>query len=65
MPKSTGAQAGLALLDQIDAHSGPTNPADLLLQLNCAHEATEAFDRAIGLTDDDAIRTFLLERSCR
>jgi predicted RNA polymerase sigma factor len=36
-----------------------------LRQLNCAHEAAEAFDRAIGLTDDEAIRTFLLERRRR
>jgi predicted RNA polymerase sigma factor len=66
-----GAQAGLALLDQIDAHSVVSYQpywavrADLLRQLNCAHEAAEAFDRAIGLTDDDAIRAFLLERRRR
>jgi predicted RNA polymerase sigma factor len=66
-----GAQAGLALLDQIDAHSVVSYQpywavrADLLRQLNRAHEAAEAFDRAIGLTDDDAIRAFLLERRRR
>jgi predicted RNA polymerase sigma factor len=26
------------------------------------HDAAEAFDRAIGLTDDDSVRAFLLER---
>jgi predicted RNA polymerase sigma factor len=66
-----GAQAGLALLDQIDAHSVVSYQpywavrAHLLRQLNCAHEAAEAFDRAIGLTDDDAVRAFLLERRGR
>jgi RNA polymerase sigma-70 factor, ECF subfamily len=56
------------LLDQIDAHSVVSYQpywavrADLLRQLQCAREATEAFDRAIGLTDDDAIRAFLLKR---
>jgi predicted RNA polymerase sigma factor len=63
-----GAQAGLALLDQIDTHSVVSYQpywavrADLLRRLNRAHEAAEAFDRAIGLTDDDAVRAFLLER---
>src|SRR5215468_4479953 len=66
-----GAQAGLALLDQIDARSVVSYQpywavrADLLRQQNRAHEAAEAFDRAIGLTDDDAIRAFLLERRGR
>jgi predicted RNA polymerase sigma factor len=26
------------------------------------HDATQALDRAIGLTDDDPVRAFLLER---
>ena len=62
-----GAQGGLALLDQIDAHSVVSYQpywavrADLLR----SHEAAEAFDRAIGLTDDDAVRAFLLERRGR
>jgi predicted RNA polymerase sigma factor len=66
-----GAQAGLALLDQIDAHPVVSYQpywavrADLLRRLNCAHEAALAFDRAIGLTDDDAVRAFLLERRGR
>src|SRR5262249_19502274 len=66
-----GAKAGLASLVQIDAHSGVScQPywgvrADLLRQLNCGHEAAEAFARAIGLTDDHAIRAFLLERRRR
>jgi len=66
-----GAEVGLVLLDQIEAHSAVSYQpywavrADLLRQLNCAHEATEAFDRAIGLSDDDAVRVFLLERRPR
>src|SRR5262245_18769453 len=66
-----GAQAGLVLLDQIDVHSVISYQpywavrAELMRRLNCAHEAVEAFDRAIGLTDDDAIRAFLLERRGR
>jgi len=63
-----GPHAGLALLDRIDAQSvGSYQPywavrAHLLRRLNRAQEAAEAFDRAIGLTDDDAVRRFLLER---
>jgi hypothetical protein len=63
-----GAQAGLVLLDQIDGYLVVSYQpywavrADLLRQRNRAQEAAEAFDRAIGLTDDDAVRAFLLER---
>ena len=66
-----GAQAGFALLDQIDVHSVVCYQpywavrGDLLRQLNRAHEAAEAFDRAIGLTDDHAVCAFLLERRRR
>ena len=66
-----GAQAGLALLDQIDAHSVVSYQpywavrADLLRRRNHVREAAEAFDRAIGLTNDDAVRAFLLERRGR
>ena len=66
-----GAQTALAMLNQIDAHSVISYQpywavrADMLRQLNCVHEAAEAFDRAIGLTDDHAVRAFLLERRRR
>jgi RNA polymerase sigma-70 factor, ECF subfamily len=33
-----------------------------LRELGKTREATDAFDRAIGLSEDDAVRTFLLER---
>jgi predicted RNA polymerase sigma factor len=63
-----GAEAGLAQLDQIDPGSVISYQpywavrAHLLRQLQRMHDAAEAFDRAIGLSEDDAVRTFLLER---
>jgi RNA polymerase sigma-70 factor (ECF subfamily) len=36
--------------------------AHLLRQLGQAKEAMESYDRAIGLTEDPAIRRFLLDR---
>ena len=36
--------------------------AHLLRELGRTREAKDAFDRAIGLSEDDAVRTFLLER---
>ena len=60
--------AGLALLDQIDAAAvAAYQPywavrAHLLSDLGQARDAREAFDRAIGLSEDDAVRQFLLER---
>ena len=66
-----GAKAGLALLDQIEAQSVISYQpywavrAHLLRQMKRAHDAAEAFDRAIGLTDDNSVRAFLLERRDR
>jgi predicted RNA polymerase sigma factor len=66
-----GAPAGLALLDEIDAPSVISYQpywavrAHLLRELKRAHEAADAFDRAIGLTEDDSVRAFLLERRGR
>jgi RNA polymerase sigma-70 factor (ECF subfamily) len=63
-----GAQAGLALLEQIDPESVLCYQpywavrGHLLRQLKRMHDSAEAFDRAIGLTDDDSVRAFLLER---
>lgn len=62
------AEAGLALLDAIDSESITSYQpywavrAHLLRELHRSREAAEAFDRAIGLSEDDAVRTFLLER---
>ncbi|HXW14385.1 MAG TPA: DUF6596 domain-containing protein [Terriglobia bacterium] len=63
-----GPEAGLAVLDGIclDAVSN-YQPywavrAHLLQRLGKSSEAGEAFDRAIGLAEDPAVRQFLLER---
>ncbi len=63
-----GAKAGLAALDRI--HPGDVAAyqpyravrAHLLQQLGNTPEAVNAFDRAIGLTEDPAVREFLLQR---
>lgn len=65
-----GPQAGLALLDQLESQAISYQPywavrAHLLQQLGHADAATEAFDRAIGLSEDAAVRNFLSERSKR
>ena len=63
-----GPTAGLAMLDALDrAEVATYQPywavrAHLLHHLESAAEASEAYDRAIGLTEDPAIRRFLLER---
>ena len=63
-----GPEAGLALLDTIDRASVATYQpfwavsAHLLRQIGNHAGAAEAYDRAIGLTEDPATRRFLLER---
>jgi predicted RNA polymerase sigma factor len=66
--EANGSQAGLEALDRIgqDAVSG-YQPywavrAHLLQRLGKTSEAADAFDRAIGLAEDPAVRQFLLER---
>lgn len=64
-----GPQAGVALLDQIESHAISYQPywavrAHLLQQLDHAG-AAEAFDHAIGLSEDAAVRDFLRGRSKR
>ncbi len=62
-----GPDAGLARLDEIEPALITTYQpywavrAHLLQQLERT-DASDAFDRAIGLTEDDAVRQFLLER---
>jgi RNA polymerase sigma-70 factor (ECF subfamily) len=64
----SGPQAGLSLLDEIDAGTVKTYQpywavrAHLLQQLDRGTEAAHAFDQAIGLAEDDAVRRFLLAR---
>ena len=63
-----GPQKGLELLNGIDAAAVATYQpywavrAHLLKGMNRYSEAVEAFDRALGLADDDAVRGQLLER---
>jgi len=66
-----GAEAGLALLDQIDSQTLISYQpywavrAHFLQQLGRTQAAAEAYDRAIGLSDDAAVRAFLTERRDR
>lgn len=66
--EANGPEAGLSLLDAID-HAAISNyqpywavRAHLLQRIGKKDEAVENFDRAIGLTEDPAVRGFLLER---
>ena len=66
--EAKGAEAGLAALDGIDPDDiSAYQPywavrAHLLQRLGKTPEALDAFDRAIGLTEDPAVRQFLLQR---
>ncbi len=66
--ESESAKAGLVLLDEIDAAAVTSYQpywavrAHLLSELHRTREAQDAYDRAIGLSEDDAVRKFLLER---
>jgi predicted RNA polymerase sigma factor len=66
--EANGAEAGLAVLDGIDLDAvSAYQPywavrAHLLQRLGEAREAFDAFDRAIGLAEDPAVREFLLKR---
>jgi RNA polymerase sigma-70 factor (ECF subfamily) len=66
--EARGPEAGLAVLDGIDLDAVSSYQpywavrAHLLQRLGKTPEAVDAFDRAIGLAEDPAIRKFLLER---
>jgi len=66
--EARGPEAGLAVLDAIDPESvSGYQPywavrAHLLQRLAKTSEAADAFDRAIGLAEDPAVRQFLLQR---
>jgi RNA polymerase sigma-70 factor (ECF subfamily) len=66
--EAKGPEAGLAVLDGIDMDSvSGYQPywavrAHLLQRLGKTSEAVDAFDRAIGLAEDPAVRQFLLQR---
>jgi RNA polymerase sigma-70 factor (ECF subfamily) len=66
--EAQGPEASLRILDEIDKDDvSGYQPywaarAHLLQRLGRTFEAAEAFDRAIGLTEDPAVRQFLLQR---
>jgi len=68
LAEAKGAEPGLAALDGIDTDAiSAYQPywavrAHLLQRLGKAPEALDAFDRAIGLTEDPAVRQFLLHK---
>jgi RNA polymerase sigma-70 factor (ECF subfamily) len=66
--EAESAESGLAALDAIDAAAAKSYQpywavrAHLLRRARREREALDAFDRAIGLTEDSATRAFLLRR---
>jgi RNA polymerase sigma-70 factor (ECF subfamily) len=68
LAEANGPEAGLAVLDAIDSQSvSDYQPywavrAHLLQRLGKTPESLEAFDRAIGLAEDPAVRKFLLRK---
>jgi RNA polymerase sigma-70 factor (ECF subfamily) len=66
--EANGLQAGLAALDEIDRNAASGYQpywavrAHLLQRLGKTSEAADAFERAIGLAEDPAVRQFLLQR---
>ena len=66
--EANGPEAGLQLLDEIELEAvSAYQPywavrADLLQKLGKSAEASDAYDRAIGLAEDPAVREFLLKK---
>jgi len=66
--EAQGPEAGFAVLETIVpeavAHYQPywAARAHLLQRLGKTREASEAYDRAIGLAEDPAVREFLLQK---
>ena len=66
--EANGPEAGLAVLDSIDleavSHYQPywAVRAHLLQRLGKTREAADAYDRAIGLAEDPAVKQFLLQK---
>jgi predicted RNA polymerase sigma factor len=66
--EANGPEAGVAVLDGIDPDDVSSYQpywavrAHLLQRLGKTSEAVDAFDRAIGLAEDPAVRQFLLQR---
>ena len=64
-----GPEAGLAVLESIDPDAAAQQyqpywavRAHLLQRLGKTREASDAYDRAIGLTEDSSVREFLLQK---
>jgi predicted RNA polymerase sigma factor len=68
LAEATGMERGLAVLDAIDQDAvSAYQPywavrAHLLQRLGKGPEAEHAYDRAIGLAEDRAVREFLLRK---
>jgi RNA polymerase sigma-70 factor (ECF subfamily) len=67
--EAIGPEAGLAVLNAIESDAAVSSyqpywavRAHLLQQLRKSPEALHAYDRAIGLAEDPAVREFLLKR---
>ena len=66
--EANGPEAGLAVLESIDPDAGSHYQpywavrAHLLRRLGRTLEASDAYDRAVGLTEDSAVRQFLLQK---
>src|SRR5882724_10130594 len=66
--EANGPEAGLAVLESIDSdavsHYQPywAVRAHLLQRLGKTRQASDAYDRAIGLAEDPAVRRFLIEK---
>ena len=66
--ETRGADAALAMIDEIPASQVAAHQpywalrADLLRRLKRTNEAGDAYKRAAGLTEDPAVRRFLLAR---
>ena len=68
LAEANGAQEGLAVLDAIDQDEASAYQpywavrAHVLQLLGKGREARHAYDRAIGLAEDPAVREFLLQK---
>ena len=68
LAEANGPESGLAVLDGIDSDAASSYQpywavrAHLLQRLGKMSEALDAYDRAIGLTEDPAVREFLLKK---
>jgi len=68
LAETSGPTEGLAVLDELPSGAVATYQpywavrAHLLARLNCGKDARDAYTRAIGLSEDQAVRRFLILR---